>query len=163
MAMPQKTISKHNSSPASRSVSEASVSSPSSHELLSDVSIVACFQVPDKMPSSSLVSLPLAGGWRPGASGPLGLFWCYLRRDTFSLIWTCSVPRPRNKMAGSVRPGRAPKESLMAVPAQPRACPSFCSKKKISFFNIFFLAYLDPIGHARDIEKNDAKKWGTIS
>ena len=161
--MPQRTTSKHYSSPAARSVAEASVSSSSSRELFSDVIIVACFQVPDNMSSSSLVSSLLLEIGGPGASGSLGLFWCYLRRDTFSLIWTCSVPRPRNKMAGSVRPGQAPKESLLAVPAQTRACPSFCYKKKISLFNIFFLAYLDPIGHARDIEKNDAKKWGTIS
>ena len=74
--MPQKPTSKHYSSPASRSVSEASVSSPSSHELLSDVSIVACFQVPDKMPSSSLVSSPLAGDCRPRCfGGLLRFFW----------------------------------------------------------------------------------------
>ena len=83
----------------------------------------------------------------------LGLFLvtCISGWDGPVLFWAGSVPRPRNKIAGIPRPRRAPTLSLMAVPAQPRACPRFCSKKKISFFNIFFLAYLDTIVHRTDI------------
>ena len=63
----------------------------------------------------------------------------------------CSaIPSPPRSSGGIAPVGSREASSL----------PPLCSKKKISFFNIFFLAYLDPIGHARDIEKNDARKMG---
>ena len=71
--------------------------------------------------------------------GALGLFLVISGRDGPVLFWAGSFFRVQNTVAGSSRPGRAPAESLVPVPAQPRACSYFCSKKKISFFNIFFL------------------------
>ena len=67
--MPQKTITKHNSSPAARSVAEASVSSSSSNELFSDVSQLHVSNCPTACPRAAWLARLLLEIGGPGASG----------------------------------------------------------------------------------------------
>ena len=108
----------------------------------------------------------LASSWRLEAKVLRGLLrFLWLSPAGWSCPLLDGFLSPGPKLCSAIRSPPRSSGGIGTVGShEASSLPPFCSKKKISFFNILFLAYLAPWWHVRDIEKDDSKKtkWLTI-
>ena len=153
MAMPQKTISKHNSSPAARSVAEASVSSSSSDELFSDVS---CCVFPSARQRVVVELGELASCWMLESQvlrGTLEVFLVISGGILSASFGRVPFPGPGIKWRGSLAPGGPRRYHLWQFWRSLEPAPVSAPRKKsapLIFFSCLFRPHRARTGHREE-------------